>query len=83
MRNKILAFFLDSAKNCKSKEGCNGIAGTKRTLQDPSPKGDDMGNLPTYKKQKVDIDFRSVLEAQILNVSTAWKITKQLMTNWV
>ena len=68
LRNKTLAFFKDTVKNCKSKEGGNGIAGTKRTLQDPSPKGDDMGNLPTYKKQKVDIDFRSVLETQILKV---------------
>ena len=70
LRDKTLAFFLDSSKNCKSKEGGYGNAGTKRTFQDRSPKGVDMGNLPTYKRLKVDadIDLSSVLETQILKI---------------
>merc|ERR1711874_176760 len=63
------------ARDCKSKEGNNSnnsIDRTKRTLQDPSPKKDEMGNLSANKRQKVDTehmqDYRSVIETQILKM---------------
>merc|ERR1711874_425678 len=63
------------ARDCKSKEGNNSnnsINRTKRTLQDPSPKKDEMGNLSANKRQKVDTehmqDYRSVIETQIFKM---------------
>ena len=55
-----------------SKNSNNSINRTKRSLQDPSPKKDEMGNLSKNKKQRVDtehmLDYRSVVEAQIVKM---------------
>merc|ERR1711874_625707 len=57
---------------CKEGNNSNSINRTKRTLQDPSPKKDEMGNLSANKRQKVDTehmqDYRSVIETQILKM---------------
>merc|ERR1711874_859374 len=63
LRNEFLVYSKNMARDCKSKEGNNSINRTKRTLQDPSPKKDEMGNLSANKRQKVDTvhmqDYRS------------------------
>ena len=76
LRNKRVALSKKNmARDGKSKEGKNSknsnnsINRTKRSLQDPSPEKDEMGNLSKNKRQRVDtvhmLDYRNVVEAQI------------------
>ena len=71
----VALFKKNMARDGKSKEGKNSnnsINRTKRSLQDPSPKKDEMGNLSKNKKPRIDtehmLDYRSVVEAQIVKM---------------
>merc|ERR1711874_348880 len=77
-QDEFLVYSKNMARDGRCKEGNNSnnsINRTKRTLQDPSPKKDEMGNLSANKRQKVDTvhtvhmqDYRSVIETQILKM---------------
>ena len=66
LRKQMLDYTKKMASSSKSRERNNSI---KRTIQDSSPKKDEIGNLSKNKRQKVDNehmqDYSNILETQI------------------